>query len=197
MPIKRLRIDRNRTHSGSSIGLQHFMRLGAAVDAITGPAGVLNQDLVRASRASRSSGRPGYSRAFLHTVPDVDHEIREALQAARRAVDLDGRDAMGHWSLGRALFLSRQHDDALLAIDHSLAVNPNYAQGHYARGFVGIMVDSGNPGTECALSYLCGCGCLPGTGGTTRGCKKQCSLGARAASGLHRGNVPAQFSAQE
>ena len=92
----------------------------------------------RFARAHAGISFTHYSRAFLHTVPDVDHEIREALQAARRAVDLDGRDAMGHWSLGRAVFLSRQHDDALLAIDHSLAVNPNYAQGHYARGFVGI-----------------------------------------------------------
>ena len=79
-----------------------------------------------------------YARAFLHTVPDVEQEIRKAMDAGRRSVDSDGRDAMGHWSLGRALFLSRQHDDALLAIDQSLAVNPNYAQGHYARGFIGI-----------------------------------------------------------
>lgn len=92
----------------------------------------------RFARAHAGLSFTHYSRAFLHAVPDVEREIRESLQAARRAVDLDGRDAMGHWSLGRALFLSRQHDDALLAIDHSLAVNPNYAQGHYARGFVGI-----------------------------------------------------------
>ena len=92
----------------------------------------------RFARAHAGISFTHYSRAFLHTVPDMEREIRESLQAARRAVDLDGRDAMGHWSLGRALFLSRRHDDALLAIDHSLAVNPNYAQGHYARGFVGI-----------------------------------------------------------
>lgn len=92
----------------------------------------------RFARAHAGISFTHYSRAFLHAVPDVEREIRESLEAARRAVDLDGRDAMGHWSLGRALFLSRQHDDALIAIDHSLAVNPNYAQGHYARGFVGI-----------------------------------------------------------
>jgi len=67
----------------------------------------------------------------------VHPEIREARDAGHRSVDLDGRDALGHWSLGRALFLSRQHDDALLAIDQSLAVNPNFAQGHYAKAFVG------------------------------------------------------------
>ena len=79
-----------------------------------------------------------YSRAFLDSVPDVDREVRQALEAGRKSIDFDGRDAMGHWSLGRALFLARQHDDALISIDNSLTVNPNYAHGHYARGFVGI-----------------------------------------------------------
>jgi TolB-like protein len=90
------------------------------------------------SRAFAGLSFTHYSRAFLNTVPDVDREIREALNAASHSVDFDGRDAMGHWALGRALFLSRQHDSALSAIDRALLVNPNYAQGHYARGFVGI-----------------------------------------------------------
>ncbi len=50
---------------------------------------------------------------------------------------LEPRDAFGHWSLGRALFLAHEHDQALTAIDRALATNPNYAQGHYARGFIG------------------------------------------------------------
>lgn len=79
-----------------------------------------------------------YSRAFLNSAPDIDREIRAALDAGKASIGFDGRDAMGHWSLGRALFLSRQHDEALISIDNALAVNPNYAHGHYARGFVGI-----------------------------------------------------------
>lgn len=91
----------------------------------------------RFARAHAGISFTHYSRAFLHAVPDVEREIRKARDAGHRSVDLDGRDAMGHWSLGRALFLSRQHDDALLAIDQSLAVNPNFAQGHYTKGFIG------------------------------------------------------------
>lgn len=44
---------------------------------------------------------------------------------------------MGHWSLGRALFLNREHDFALESIATLLKTNPNYAQGHYAQGFIG------------------------------------------------------------
>ncbi|HLU07547.1 MAG TPA: hypothetical protein VKZ91_13390 [Woeseiaceae bacterium] len=105
------------------------------------------------SRAFAGLSFTHYSRAFLNTVPDVDREVREALEAASHSVDFDGRDAMGHWALGRALFLSRQHDRAMSAIDRALLVNPNYAQGHYARGFVGIhagLDDASLPSLEMA-----------------------------------------------
>jgi TolB-like protein len=107
----------------------------------------------RFSRAFAGLSFTHYSRAFLNTVADVDREISEALDAASRSVDFDGRDAMGHWALGRALFLSRQHDRAMSAIDRALLVNPNYAQGHYARGFVGIhagLDDASLPSLEMA-----------------------------------------------
>jgi TolB-like protein/DNA-binding SARP family transcriptional activator len=92
----------------------------------------------RFARAHAGISFTHYSRAFLHTVSDVETEVQKALESGRKSIGFDGRDAMGHWSLGRALFLSRQHDDALLAIDQALAVNPNYAQGFYAKGFIGI-----------------------------------------------------------
>jgi len=91
-----------------------------------------------------------FSRAFLGTVPDVDAEVGRALEAAQQSVDLDGRDAMGHWALGRAQFLAREHDRALAALERCIEVNPNYAQGHYARGFVGT--HAGLP--ELALTEL-------------------------------------------
>ena len=79
-----------------------------------------------------------YSRAFLNSARDMETEIHAALDAGRSSVGFDARDAMGHWSLGRALFLARRHDDALAAIDRALDVNPNYAHGHYFKGFIGI-----------------------------------------------------------
>lgn len=92
----------------------------------------------RFSQAHAGISFTHYSRAFLNAVPDVDAEIGRALDAAHQSVGFDSRDAMGYWSLGRALFLSRQHDHALAAIDRALAINPNYAQGHYAKGLIGI-----------------------------------------------------------
>ena len=90
------------------------------------------------SRAYAGLSFTHYSRAFLNSAKDINREIAAACETGMRSIDCDVRDAMGHWALGRGLFLSRRHDDALAAIDRSLEVNPNYAQGHYARGFIGI-----------------------------------------------------------
>ena len=88
-------------------------------------------------RAHAAMSLMHFSRAFLDASENVDSDIAMALESAERSVDLDGRDAMGHWSLGRAHFLLRQHDLALLSVERALQSNPNYAQGHYAMGFIG------------------------------------------------------------
>ena len=79
-----------------------------------------------------------FRRAFLNATSNVAQEIQQAVEAGQASVGLDSRDSMAHWSLGRALFLARQHDQALASIDQALRINPNYAQGHYAKGFIGI-----------------------------------------------------------
>lgn len=90
----------------------------------------------RFARAHAGLSFTHYSRAFLDAVPAPDAEIEMALRFAQQSIDLDPRDAMGHWTLGRARFLAREHDQAILSINRSLAVNPNFAQGHYALGFI-------------------------------------------------------------
>lgn len=90
------------------------------------------------SRAYAGLSFTHFTRAFLNSTDDVDKEVQLALEAGRASVGLDSRDSMAHWSLGRALFLARQHDQALASVDQALRINPNYAQGHYARGFIGI-----------------------------------------------------------
>lgn len=79
-----------------------------------------------------------YSRAFLDATPAPAAEIAQAVDCARCSVELDPADAMGHWTLGRALFLAREHDQALQSAQRSTLVHPNFAQGHYALGFIGV-----------------------------------------------------------
>ncbi|MEO6030982.1 MAG: hypothetical protein ABIP61_03605, partial [Burkholderiaceae bacterium] len=79
-----------------------------------------------------------FSRAFLDAVPAPDAEIEMALTHGQQSVELDPLDAMGHWTLGRALFLAREHEPAMQSVSRSLAANPNFAQWHYALGFIRV-----------------------------------------------------------
>ncbi|AOW13527.1 hypothetical protein LPB72_10955 [Hydrogenophaga crassostreae] len=77
-----------------------------------------------------------YSRAFLDATPAPDSAVALALEHGQLSVDLDSRDAMGYWTLGRAQFLAHEHDQALQSLGRSLAINPSFSQGHYALGFL-------------------------------------------------------------
>lgn len=77
-----------------------------------------------------------YSRAFLDATPAHASAVALALEHGQLSVDLDARDALGYWTLGRAQFLAREHDLALQSVGRSLRINPSFAQGHYALGFL-------------------------------------------------------------
>ena len=77
-----------------------------------------------------------YSRAFLNATPAPGAAVALALEHGQLSVDLDEKDAMGHWTLGRARFLACEHDQAMQSVKRSLATNPSFSQGHYALGFV-------------------------------------------------------------
>jgi TolB-like protein/DNA-binding SARP family transcriptional activator len=105
------------------------------------------------SRAHAMQSLTHFSRAFLNNADNVDAEVQFALASAERSVCLEARDAMGHWSLGRAQFLSCQHDLAISSLDRALQANHNYALGHYAKGFVGShsgLFDTAIPSLERA-----------------------------------------------
>ncbi|QCB44587.1 hypothetical protein [Hydrogenophaga sp. PAMC20947] len=77
-----------------------------------------------------------YSRAFLNATPAPDAAVALALDHGQTSVELDERDAMGHWTLGRARFLAREHDQAIQSVRRSIDINPSFSQGHYALGFM-------------------------------------------------------------
>ncbi len=93
------------------------------------------------SRAHSALSLVHYSRAFLNSCVDITAEIEHSLGSAKKSLSLDVNDAMGYWSLGRALFISEEHGSAIEALNQALKLNPNYAQGHYAKGFVSAHAD--------------------------------------------------------
>ncbi len=69
--------------------------------------------------------------------------LQAALATARRAVAADPRDALGHFTLGRAHSLRRETAEAEAALQIALNINPSFAQAHFALGFT--LVSSRRP----------------------------------------------------
>ena len=62
--------------------------------------------------------------------PDPEQALDEAERRARRAIELDDQEPVGHMALGSVLLWQRKHDDALTELKRVLEVDPNYAQGY-------------------------------------------------------------------
>ncbi len=67
---------------------------------------------------------------------DPARSLDEAERSARRAIELDDQEPVGHMALGSALMWRRDHDAALAEHRRSVELDPNFAQGHGGMGLV-------------------------------------------------------------
>jgi adenylate cyclase len=65
---------------------------------------------------------------------EPERALEEAERWARRAIELDVQEPVGHVALGNALLWQRHHDAALAALNRAVELDPNYAQGHGLTG---------------------------------------------------------------
>jgi TolB-like protein/Tfp pilus assembly protein PilF len=84
-----------------------------------------------------------FSNVFLGFVDDRQAERRLCLDAARRAVELDSRDASAHWALARAHSLALDYDRAIAELETAVELNTNHAQSWYQLGWV--LIRAGRP----------------------------------------------------
>jgi adenylate cyclase len=63
-----------------------------------------------------------------------ENDRKEALVAARTAVELDGEDAVAHCTLGRIYYVRREHYLAIAELQTALELNPSLAWAHYGIG---------------------------------------------------------------
>lgn len=80
--------------------------------------------------------------AFQHWGDRKQHATR-ALEIAGRGLIVDEHDPAAHWAMGRALWLSGRHDEAVGELRQSVDLSPNFALGHYTLAFV--QSQSGDP----------------------------------------------------
>jgi adenylate cyclase len=65
---------------------------------------------------------------------DPARELDEAETWARRALELNDQDPVGHMALGNVLLWRRNHEGALAEFRRMIELDPNFAQGHSATG---------------------------------------------------------------
>ncbi len=89
-----------------------------------------------------------YGRAIFGLSADPNETLREARAAAQTAIGLDGRDAYGYFAHSGASLYLGDHRTALDNANRAVALNPNFAYGHYRLGQV--LIFSGRPGEAIA-----------------------------------------------
>ncbi len=69
--------------------------------------------------------------------------VDRAFDIAGRSLMADDRDPAAHWAMGRALWLRGRHSEAVVELEQTVELSPNFALGHYALAFVNSQ--SGSP----------------------------------------------------
>ena len=66
---------------------------------------------------------------------DSAQDLRAAAASARKALQLDNKDAVAHMTLGRVLGAWGNVDDAIEELREAITLSPNFAMGHFSLGF--------------------------------------------------------------
>ncbi len=70
---------------------------------------------------------------------DREAAVTAARAEAERSMELDPLDPFANLSMGRLSILSRRAGDGLVWLDRAVEISPNYAKGHYSRGFLQVL----------------------------------------------------------
>lgn len=76
------------------------------------------------------------TKIFVSAEPSIAEDMAMAFDYAQQSISCCRRDTLGHWALGKALFLSGEHHRSLAAFEQAVNLNQNYAHAHLAQGVV-------------------------------------------------------------
>ena len=77
-----------------------------------------------------------YQNAFVLNTREREQESALALSTAGQGLEADPSDPAAHWAMGRALWLRRDHEGAIAALDQATRLSPSYASAHYSLAMV-------------------------------------------------------------
>ncbi|HVK80840.1 MAG TPA: winged helix-turn-helix domain-containing protein [Verrucomicrobiae bacterium] len=102
------------------------------------------------ARAYAGLSFTAFQDAFLSHVPDVDRAIADARRYAEQALERDPLDPFSNLTMGRSHWLLGDLEGSIPWLDRANNLNPNYAQGRYARAFTDPILGEGVSGQEHA-----------------------------------------------
>lgn len=103
------------------------------------------------ARAEAGMSFTAFIDAFLRITPDVVAARHAAWRHAARGVELDPLDPFVNFVMGRAHWLQDDAEGAQNWLVRATDINPNYAQGHYAKAFTSMLIGDG---TACEAEVV-------------------------------------------
>ncbi|MHC4220997.1 MAG: adenylate/guanylate cyclase domain-containing protein, partial [Planctomycetota bacterium] len=77
-----------------------------------------------------------YSSVVLDFLEDPEKLMEEGELLAKKAMEIDPRDPVAYFAMGRILMMLGDHESSIAALKYSLELNPNFAQSYYGLGLV-------------------------------------------------------------
>lgn len=93
----------------------------------------------RFARAHAGLSFTSFIEAFLHLGPDASASAQMARHHAERGLELDPLDPFTHFTMGRSFWLTSEPEAAAGWLRRAVELNPNYAQGFYAKAFTAML----------------------------------------------------------
>ncbi|TYL96651.1 tetratricopeptide repeat protein [Bradyrhizobium rifense] len=91
-----------------------------------------------------------FQNAFVLKTREREQEIALALSTAGHGLEMDPSDPAAHWAMGRALWLRRDHESAITALDQATRLSPSYASAHYSLAMVHCQIGDPERAVEAA-----------------------------------------------
>ncbi len=77
----------------------------------------------------------GVTDVIMRFVDEPSLTVENALRSAERAKELDDREALTHYALGRAFGLAGDQEAAIANLEKAIALNPSFAVAHHGMAF--------------------------------------------------------------
>jgi len=106
------------------------------------------------SRAHSGLSAARFQNAFMRYTEGAAEDAKAARRAAEAAIELDEQDPTANLMLGRALWLDGSVESSVPWVENAIALNPNYAQAKYSRGWTHMILNEGQAGQQCARESM-------------------------------------------